>query len=325
MTNLFLRIISIAAIALFGLGTLHTAQAAPALYQGTLWIPCCAGGPATPTTQYVAQDPTNYPGPHGTGVINLATAGTPRAFTLPGGSVKLSGAVVNTGPSIIIQSTEFFTISNASGSFFAGGGAGSESFMASTFAAGPLGYSATNVNGYPRRGNVKITPGDDQFGGTMSLVGGVLYQLFITGVGGGLMTGTFPIGVQHVGIANRNTAFSRGTFTHTTLYFPSYISATVTGWKWTTGRVTVSDSLGFYSTLITRTGTHNINSAGTTGTIQVVAPSFWQFSSPYGLFTDPEGGIFDYTLHLVPEPSSTIMLSAALVTLAGLYRMRKKL
>ena len=325
MTHLFLRIISIAAIALFGLGTLHTAQAAPALYQGTLWIPCCAGGPASPTVGYVAHSPTLLPGPHDTGVINLATAGTPRAFTLPGGSLQIKGSVVNTGPSGIIQSTEWFTLTNAPGSFFAGGGAGAESFMASTFAAGPLGYSATNINGYPRRGNVKITPGNDQFGGTMGLVGGVLYQLFITGVGGGLMVGTFPIGVQHVGLANRFTTFSMGTFTHTTLYFPSYISATVTGWKWTTGTVTVSDALGFYSTLIVRSGTHNINSAGTTGTIQLVSPSFWQFSSPYGLFTDPEGGVFDYTLHLVPEPSSTIMLSAALVTLVGLYRVRKKL
>jgi hypothetical protein len=318
-----------AAIALFGLGTLHTAQAGPALYDGTLFVPCCGGGTAgaTPTpTAYVGGSPTSYPGTHWTGgVINLAASGTPRAFTLPGGSMMHTGVDYNTGPSVIIQSTEFFNFSNLAGSFFAGGGAGAESFMASTFAAGPLGYSATNINGYPRRGNVFINPSNDQFGGTMGLVGGIVYQLFITGVGGGLMTGTWPIGAGHAGIANRNWTFSKGTFTHTTLYFPSYISATVTGWKWTTGQVVVSDTPGFYSTMITRTGTHNINSAGTTGTIQLVSPSFWQFSSPYGLFTDPEGGIFDYTLHLVPEPSSTIMLSAALLTLAGLYRVRKKL
>jgi hypothetical protein len=64
---------------------------------------------------------------------------------------------------------------------------------------------------------------------------------------------------------------------------------------------------------------------GTTGTIQLVAPSFWQFSSPGGLFDDPEGGIFEFTVVFMPEPSSAMMLSAGFVALAGLYRIRKKL
>ena len=78
-----------------------------------------------------------------------------------------SGYAIDTAPSGIVYSRDEFRISNAAGNFFVGGGAGAESFMASTFAAGPLMSSANNVNGKPRRGNVTITPGHDQFGGTM--------------------------------------------------------------------------------------------------------------------------------------------------------------
>ena len=326
MTNLRIGIISIAAIALFALGTVRTAQADYALYNPTIRIPCCGGGATATPTGYVGPNPTTTPGPHGgPGLINLATAGSPRAFTLSGGTLMATGVNTATAPSGIVYSKDQFTISNAAGSFFVGGGAGAESFMASTFAAGPLMSSANNINGKPRRGNVTITPGNDQFGGTMALVGIDRFTLAITGVGAGLVTGTWPIGVQHVGVANRQTGFSKGSFTHTTLNFPTYISATVTGWKWTTGTVTASDALGFYNTLIVRSGTHNLNSAGTTGTIQLVAPSFWQFSSPGGLFDAPEGGMFEYTIQLVPEPVSTLMLSVGFVALAGLYRIRKKL
>jgi hypothetical protein len=330
MTNLHLRVatISIAAIAAFALGTVHTAQAGPNLYNTTISIPCCGNaGTATPTG-YVGPEPTTLPGPHGTGVGYVLGAGTPRVLSLPGGTLMASGTAITTASTGIVYSKDQFTIGNASGFFFAGGGLGSETFMASTFAAGPLMSSANNINGKPRRGNVTVTPGGDQFGGTMGLLGIDRFTLAITGVGLGLVTGTFPIGVQQVGIANRFTQFSKGYFTHTTLSFPTYISATVTGWKWTTGAVTVSDPLGFYNTLVVRSGTHNTNVHpvnGTTGTIQLVAPSFWQFSSPGGLFDDPEGGIFEFTIQFVPEPSSMIMLSAGLVALAGLYRIRKKL
>jgi len=327
MTSLHLRvaIISHLAIAVFAFGTVRTAQAEPALYQGTILIPCCGNSGTVTPTGYVGPNPTTFPGPHGTGIIKLTTAGTPRAFTLAGGTVMTSGYAIATAPSGIVYSRDQFTISNAAGNFFAGGGAGPESFMASTFTAGPAMSAANNINGKPRRGNVMITPGDDQFGGTMELVGIDRFTLAITGIGAGLVTGTFPIGVEQVGAANRKTNFSRGYFTHTTLNFPSYISATVTGWLWTTGTVTASDVLGFYNTLIVRSGTHNLNAAGTTGTIQLVAPSFWQFSSPGGLFDDPEGGMFEYTIQVVPEPTSTIALSVGLVALAGLYRTRKKL
>ena len=327
MTSLQLRfaIISSLAIAMVALGTVRSAHAEPALYQGTILIPCCGNSGTTTPTGFVGPNPTTFPGPHGTGVANLADTGSPRAFTLGGGSVMTAGYAIATAASSIVYSRDEFTVTNAAGNFFVGGGAGAESFMASTFPAGPAMSASNNVNGKPRRGNVKITPGSDQFGGTMELVGVNRFTLHISGVGAGLVTGTFPIGLEQVGITNRYTNFSRGYFTHTTLNFPSYISATVTGWKWTTGTATVSDSLGLFNTLIVRSGTHNLNSAGTTGTIQLVAPSFWQFSSPGGLFDDPEGGIFEYNMQVVPEPTSAIALSLGFVALAGLYRARKKL
>jgi hypothetical protein len=324
MTNLHLRV-AIISIAVFALGAVHTAQADPNLYTTTIRIPCCGNAGTTTPTGYVGPNPTTWPAPHGTGLGYVLGAGTPRALSLPGGTLMTSGTAITTAPSGIVYSKDQFTVTNAPGYFFAGGGLGTETFMASTFAAGPLMSSAVNVNGLPRRGNVTVTPGNDQFGGTMGLLGIDRFTLSITGIGLGLVTGTFPIGVQQAGLANRFTNFSRGYFTHTTLLFPTYISATVTGWKWTTGTVTASDPLGFYNTLIVRSGTHNLNSAGTTGTIQLVAPSFWQFSSPGGLFDDPEGGIFEFTVQFVPEPSSMITLSAGLVVLAGLYRNRKKL
>jgi hypothetical protein len=330
MTNLHLRlgIISIAAIAAFALGAVRTAQADPNLYNTTIRIPCCGNAGTVTPTEYVGPNPTTWPAPHGTGLHYVLGAGTPRVLALPGGTLMTSGIAYATAPSGIVQSTDQFTVTNAPGYFFAGGGLGTETFMASTFAAGPLMSSANNINGKPRRGNVTVTPTTDQFGGTMGLLGIDRFTLAITGVGLGLVTGTFPIGVQQAGLSNRNTGFSRGYFTHTTLNFPTNISATVTGWKWTTGAVTVSDPLGFYNTLIVRSGTHDTHTMGpqgTTGTIQLVAPSFWQFSSPGGLFDDPEGGIFEFTIQFVPEPSSAIMLSAGLVALAGLYRIRKKL
>ena len=327
MTNLHLRL-GIIAIAVFALGTVHTAQASPNLYTTTIEITCCGGGAAPTPTAYVGPNPTAYPGPHGSGSAYVFGTGTPRALALPGGTLMTTGTLTATFPVFVVYSKDQWTIENGYGNFFAGGGAGAETFMASTFAAGPLMSSAVNVNSLPRRGNVKITPGGDQFGGTMQLLGQDLFTLHLTGVGAGLITGTFPIGVQQVGIANRHTKFSRGYFTHTTLSIPSNISATVTGWKWTTGTVTVSDPLGFYNTVIVRSGTHNTNTTppgGTTGTIQLVAPSFWQFSSPGGLFDDPEGGIFEFTVVFLPEPKNAISLSAGFVALAGLYRIRKKL
>jgi len=327
MTNLHLRL-GIISIAVLALGTVHAAQADPNLYNTTIRIPCCGNAGTTTPTGYVGPNPTTWPAPHGTGLHYVLGTGAPRLLSLPGGTLMATGIAYATAPSGIVQSTDQFTIGNAPGHFRAGGGLGTETFMASTFAAGPLMSSANNINGKPRRGNVKVTPGAGQFGGTMRLLGIDRFTLAITGVGLGLVTGTFPIGVQQVGLANRFTAFSKGSFTHTTLSFPTYISATVTGWKWTTGAVTVSDTLGFYNTLIVRSGTHNtvtMGPQGTTGTIQLVAPSFWQFSSPGGLFDDPEGGIFEFTVQFVPEPSSAIMLSAGFVALAGLYRIRKKL
>ena len=325
MTRLRIGISAMAAITLLALGAVRTAQADPALYQGTIRIPCCGNNGTTTPIGYVGPEPTTLPGPHGTGTINLATTGTPRAFTLPGGTLMATGVAYATAPSGIVQSTEAFTIENAAGSFFVGGGIGAETFMASTFAAGPLMSSALNINGKARRGNLLVTPGNDTFGGTMELIGVSRFTLAITGFGYGLVTGTFPIDVKQVGEKNRKTLFSKGYFTHTTLGFSSNISATVTGWKWTTGTVTVSDTPGFYNTLIVRSGTHDLNSAGTSGTIQLVSPSFWQFSSPGGLFDDPETGIFDYTLQVVPEPGKLIMLSGSLLVLVGLYRIRKKL
>jgi hypothetical protein len=330
MTNLHLRLgtISIATIAAFALGTVHTAQADPNLYNTTIRIPCCGNAGTVTSTMWVGPDPATSPSPHGTGLHYVLGLGTPRVLSLPGGTLMATGTQIETAPSGIVYSKDQFNIGNAPGYFFAGGGLGTETFMASTFAAGPLMSSANNINGKPRRGNVTVTPTTDQFGGTMGLLGIDRFTLHITGVGLGLVTGTFPIGVQQAGLANRLTKFSRGYFTHTTLGFPTNISATVTGWKWTTGAVTVSDPLGFYNPLIVRSGTHDTNTmapGGTTGTIQLVAPSFWQFSSPGGLFDDPEGGIFEFTIQFVPEPGSMIMLSAGLVALAGLYRIRKKL
>lgn len=328
MMNLHLRI-GIISIAVFALGAVHTAQADPNLYTTTLEIPCCGGGAATTPTQYVGGSPVAYPGPHGSGLAYVLGLGTPRALSLPGGTLMLSGTTVTTAPSGVVYSLSQFNFTNDPGYFFAGGGIGTETFMASTFAAGPAMLSATNVNGGPRRGNVTVTPGPDQFGGTMKMLGGVHFTLHITGVGLGLITGTFPIAAGQAGVGNRATHFTRGYFTHTTLSFPTNISATVTGWKWTTGVVTVSDALGFYNTLIVRSGTHATNTTppgGTTGTIQLVSPSFWQFSSPSGaIFDDPEGGIYDFTVQFVPEPNSLILLSGGFVVLAGLYRIRKKL
>jgi len=333
MTNLHLRlgIISIAAIAAFALGAVSTAQADPNLYTTTIHIPCCGNAGTVTPSGYVGPDPTTLPGPHGGGLSNLnyaLTLGSPRGLVLPGGTLMATGTQIATAASVIVYSKDQFNIGNGPGVFHQGGGLGAETFMASTFAAGPLMSSALNINGKPRRGNVTVTPGNTTFGGAMVLLGIDLFTLHITGSGSGLVTGTFPIGVQQVGLGKRQTDFSKGTFTHTTLGFQSFISATVTGWKWTTGMVTVSDSLGFYNTLIVRTGTHDtkihpVNA--TTGTIQLVAPSFWQFSSPYGLFDDPEGGIFEFTVVFMPEPSSAMMLSAGFVALAGLYRIRKKL
>ena len=326
MTNLHLRL-GIISIAVLALGTVHTAQASPNLYTTTIAITCCGGGaPATPTA-YVGPNPTANPGPHGSGSAYVFGSGTPRALALPGGTLMTTGIITATFPVFVVYSKDQWTIGNGPGNFFAGGGAGAETFNASTFAAGPAMSSYAGVNGKPRRGYVKITPGDDQFGGTMQLLGQDVFTLHLTATGDGLITGTFPIGVQQVGIANRHTKFSVGNFTHTTLNFPTAISATVTGWKWTTGMVTVSDPLGFYNTVIVRSGTHNTNTTptgGTTGTIQLVAPSFWQFSSPGGLFDDPEGGIFEFTVVFLPEPTSAITLSAGFVALAGLYRIRKK-
>jgi hypothetical protein len=99
---------------------------------------------------------------------------------------------------------------------------------------------------------------------------------------------------------------------------------------WTTGRVSVMGTNGAYATTITKTGYDNRNGNGSMGTLSLVVP--WLTHSYLTSFhpMDPVTSVAHYAgiqtmkVHFLPEPGGIALLSAGLLGLAVVYRLRKR-
>jgi hypothetical protein len=174
---------------------------------------------------------------------------------------------------------------------------------------------------------VAISPGQNQFGGVMRVLGamgakrGHTYKnktfvgtsLSSFGVLGSECTATcYATGAQsNYQSHNYQTAMGKATTAN----------ITTLGLPWTTGMVTITATDGFFPTLFQRTGFDNRTSKGL-GTIQLVSPQLvrWNFPDRDAPWDRHTGAIGILRVIFVPEPSAWLMLITGAVCLMVLYR-----
>ena len=263
----------------------------------------------------------------GTANATLNALGSSFSFTLPSGGLYLETPslsrtlppVQNGSTSIRVRTHPNASLANDSGFFGPGGGPGSHDFA----------YGA-----YPRW---SITPGANQFGGTLRLLGAIdeARNLRLTGTGtvdfyahapnpfsalGGRCTATTGCPSLPVSQASRVVQY------YTSLK-NLYTTALVRAWgyAWTTGRVFISAPDNAYlDTRITRSGYDNRTPLGQ-GVIQLVSPhiAHWNFAS---LPLDRATGaiaILNIEIRFVPEPKGWLMLASG-IGLLGVFYWRRR-
>ncbi len=211
-----------------------------------------------------------------------------------------------------------------------------------------------------RGGSIMVTPGSNRFGGTMRFFSGPNYRDYqLITIDGPYTSVTFPpvptsqqvgTGVPMTigsvsappdvkGLRYRLTEPSHidkliiGT---TTMGGPKYYQKTAqyiyTIAPYTTGMAQAWQPNGNTNTVQTTTGYDNRTAAGLNGVISIVAPSL---SHAYTTIraTIPDNPIqmtwssarmVKNTFTFMPEPTGVAMLAAGFVTLAGLYRLRRR-
>jgi len=161
------------------------------------------------------------------------------------------------------------------------------------------------------------TLGSPKFGGTLKMIG-----LFNTKIGffagPGVYAGTIP---QPWEPGSFGTNMATATFVHSVLNITSPLTITVTNFKWTTGMITVTDMGGAATSFRTRTGYDLRNGAGTSGTLQVVAPML-----AHGAGFIPVETAMDNILRFtfVPEPGAGLMLGLGIVGVLMLEVHRRR-
>jgi hypothetical protein len=180
-----------------------------------------------------------------------------------------------------------------------------------------------------------ITPGANQFGGTLRLLGAIdeMRNLRLTGSGtvDFYAYATEPFSA----LGGRCTAkrcpwlpvsqASRSVQYYTALR-GLYTTALVKSWgyAWTTGRVQVVASDSYFNTEITRSGYDNRTPLGQ-GNIQLVSPhiAHWDFAT---LPLDRATGaiaILNIEIRFVPEPKGWLMLVSGIGMLGVIYRRQR--
>ena len=240
------------------------------------------------------------------------------SFTLPRSALNVSatGSIPPLRPYRYI-STHASNVHNGAGFFAPGGGPGKRTV---TFPA----------SGEPGA-RVAISPGANQFGGTMRLLGAMgskrahEYQNK-TFVGTGLSSfgalGTECTITCYVSGAQSNFQYHRY---QTTMGKATTASITTLGLPWTTGVVSITATAGPFPTLFRRSGYDNRTAKGL-GTIQLVAPQLvrWEFPERDAPWDRHTGAIGILRIKFVPEPSGWVVLVAGLGVLAVLYRLRTR-
>ena len=305
----------------------HAAQAAPKMYSGSLVLHAFANDTTSGSTPPFATEVRQAlplgaycnPGNGGTAcgtatlrdgapltgtgtVMKLGT--TPLGFTLRRGD--LARKTFGSFPPYpdISYTVTTASLENRAGAFAAGGGPDSFSFVPS------LGSGMTRA---------AVFAGENRFGGVMGLVGRFGTHNAGRTLGGGVWRGHFSRwGMRVVGSNYASTTVVSGYFTFASAPLSYRSLAVVTGFPWTTGRVSVSaagDS-GF-PTMLVRSGYDNRTPEGA-GTIQMVTPrlTHWAGGSHWG-------DIAVLHLRFAPEPESWLLLAAGAGALGLLRRTRR--
>jgi hypothetical protein len=261
------------------------------------------------------------------GTAAVTTAGSaPRAVSFGTGTV--GNGLVTTClttqtkiPPFLTQRVQMTTMTwpGSAGSFMAGGGFGGTPM--SPFVQIPTFNSnqAAIVSTLPVTGMGPPTP-SAKFGGALRVNG--VSNAFLGVVNGpAVFTGTLPVKLS-VGRAGTGGPTFQTTTTQTFMLkgqtaptFPEV--ARQVFFPWTTGKVIVSDRTGNFWTFRTRSGFDNRNSAGTTGTLQLVTPALTEISG--GLPVLPFAITSVLTLTFTPEPGATLLLAGGALTLLLLH------
>jgi len=253
----------------------------------------------------------------GTAAVDIGSAGR---FTLPRSALRgtATGSLPMYSPYEYV-STYARDLRNGTGFFKPGGGPGKRTFTV-TGGGGPA-------------ARIEVTPGANQFGGTLGILGAIgskrahvrnhktyvgTYDFFETVFGrsctgtGCLLPTTYPTATIYM---KYRTAMGRAT----TVYMTPW------GLPWTTGVVSISATEGPFPTRFRRSGYDNRTANGL-GTIQLVAPHLvqWDFrnrNEPWDRYT---GTIGILRIQFVPEPAGWAMLAAGAGWIALFGRRRRR-
>jgi len=177
---------------------------------------------------------------------------------------------------------------------------------------------------------VAITPGANQFGGTMRLLGAIgAQQAHIyrnkTYWGGGLAS------FEVLGTECTITCYATGAQSNfqslrylTAMGKATTAAITTLGLPWTTGEVSITATKGPFPTRFRRNGYDNRTAKGF-GTIQMVAPQLvrWEFPNREAPWDRHTGAIGILKIKFVPEPSELLMLVSGLTFLTVVYRWQR--
>jgi hypothetical protein len=346
------RLLAIGALAL---GLALSAQADPAMFDGTLIMHSFGNDVTTGTAPpFTLSDWTGMPLGHdcqhavpqttndpryctnavmqngapltGMGTLSIST-GTGASIMMPQSAVgeTVTGFLPTYYP--YLQSNTYATLHNAAGTFFAGGGP----------AAG-LGQKVKTGMGQVA-GKWVINEGKNGFGGAMGLLGklGAKARYVVPSVAGTYAgTGTWnmavalgrdykatPTAYSVMGKATNwlNPHVKPQTYINTYNGKKSTIVARGTGTPWTTGSVTLYATAGVFTTILHRAGYDTVTSGGARN-IQLVTPSLTHWIGPgYQTHT---GHIGILHLQFAPEPGAVLLLAAGGAVMALLYRVSRR-
>ena len=239
----------------------------------------------------------------GLGTVDLNRGASPPSFGLPASALKATaqGSLPQYSPYKYI-STYASNAHNGTGYFAPGGGPGKQTF------------TIPGIGGPGAR--VAISPGANQFGGTMRLLGSLSAKrvhryknktfvgtgLYSFSVLGGGCTGTAcpaVVGTSATAQLQYKTGMGKAT------------TAGITAWgfQWTSGTVSITATAGPFPTFFRRSGYDNRTAKGL-GPIQLVAPQLvrWEFPDRDAPWDRHTGAIGILKLKFVPEPSGWVMV-----------------
>jgi len=263
------------------------------------------------------------------GSASIATTGpAPRAIAFQ--TATANNGLMTTCYSVQTKIPPFLTIRIQSSNLTWPGTAGS--FAAGGGFAGTTGAPFVHIGSFNSLQKVLATtvplPGPSpspKFGGSLR-VNGVSNAFLGIQTAVNVFTGTLPVRLS----MGRGGTTGPTFLTSTAQPFqvkgglPPTISATVPQefFPWTTGRIMVSDKDGNFWTFRTKTGFDNRNAAGTSGTIQLVAPMLTAVTG--SLLDIPFAPTSVLTITFAPEPGATLLLAGGALTLLLLFAWRRR-